>query len=83
MDSAKKRLDRLEAVLKLKQEGLLTVKMADSSEMRLPAPDIIPLMLSDGDKEVIDVIGDGAVGNGQLTDLLRGIIHEPPLEVGL
>ena len=78
MDSNKKRLERIARALKPMHEEILTVKMADGSERRLPAPDIIPLMLLDGDKKVIDVIGDGGTGNGQLADLFRGIIHEAP-----
>lgn len=83
MRDINKRLDRLEVALKSAHEGILTVKMADGSERRLLVPDIIPLLLLDGDKKVVDVIGDGGAGNGYLVDLLRGIIHEPLPEANL
>lgn len=74
------RLEKLEKIAAKRQSGKVTVVHADGDTKRLFLPDIIPELL-EGDKMIVDVIGDGGPGSGRLAELIKGLILEPPGEV--
>lgn len=70
------RLKKLEKIAAKRQNGKVTVIYADGDTKHLFLQDIIPELL-EGDKMIVDVIGNGGPGRGRLASLICGIITEP------
>lgn len=75
------KLDRLEhqiAALVDGQGTLVSVTFANGQTRRMRLPDVIPLLRDGAGQKVVDVSGEARPEDGQLLDLIRGIVEELP-----
>ncbi|MBE7008419.1 MAG: hypothetical protein E7422_04640 [Ruminococcaceae bacterium] len=55
--------------------GLVTVSFDNGTMRKIRLADVIPLLVDGGELTVTDVTGDTGTGNGQLLELLRGLLE--------
>ena len=71
MADINKRLAKLEHYVENMGKSDVEVLFKDGSSKRLPASDVIPLLLTG---EVVEIEGEDGNGSGKLLSLMRGLI---------